>query len=128
MSDLKSVLKADPTAWLLEKDDPSIRYFTLTDIQGKLETDFEVKKAKDVIMKIGLVPEILAKQNIKGYWGTPKSYYSAKYRGTIWQLLILAELGADGKDKRVKKSCEFILENSQDHESGGFSMDSSIRT
>jgi len=33
----------------------------------------------------------------------------------------LAELGASGKDERIKKACEFILENSQDRESGGFS-------
>lgn len=41
------MLRADPTAWLLEKDSPSVRYFTLTDIQAKLENDSEAKKAKD---------------------------------------------------------------------------------
>jgi len=125
MADLKSVLKADPTAWLLEKDNPSVRYFTLTDIQSKPENDSEAKKAKDDIMKVGLVPEILIKQNIEGYWETPKSFYTAKYKGTVWQLVILAELGADGKDERVKKACEFILENSQHYESGGFSINAS---
>ncbi len=119
MTDLISVLKPDPTEWLLEEDNPSVRYFTLTDIQGKLENDSEAKKAKDDIMKVGLVPKILTKQNNEGYWEIPKSFYTAKYRGTVWQLVILAELGADGKDERVKKACEFILENSQDNESGG---------
>jgi hypothetical protein len=33
----------------------------------------------------------------------------------------LAEVAADGSDKRVKKACEFILKYSQDRESGGFS-------
>jgi hypothetical protein len=122
MVDLKSVLKADPTAWLLEKDNPSVRYYTLTHIQGKRENDSEVREAKDDIMKVGVVSEILTKQNKEGYWGTPQSFYTAKYRGTVWQLVILAGLGADGKDERVKKACEFILKNSQDHESGGFSM------
>jgi hypothetical protein len=128
MTDLKSVLKADPTSWLLEKDNNSVRYFTLTDIQGKLENNPEAKKAKDDIMKVGLVPKILTKQNNDGYWETPTSFYTAKYRGTVWQLMILAELGADGKDERVKRACDFILENSQDHESGGFSMHSSGKT
>lgn len=128
MSDLKSVLKADPTAWLLEKNNPSVRYFTLTDIQGKLETNVEAKKIKDEVMKVGLVPKILSKQNKKGYWEGPKNFYTSKYKGTMWQLLILAELGADGNDKRVKKTCEFILENSQDHVSGGFSMNVSSKT
>jgi hypothetical protein len=35
--------------------------------------------------------------------------------------MILAELGADKDDTRIKKACEFILRWSQDHESGGFS-------
>ena len=34
----------------------------------------------------------------------------------------MAELGADGNDERIKKACEFIMDNSQDHDSGGFSV------
>jgi hypothetical protein len=127
MSDWRSVLRADPTGWLLEKDNPSVRYFTLTEILDKPESDREVEEAKDEIMKIGVVPEILAKQSDEGYWDAPKKFYTAKYKGTVWQLIILAELGADGKDERITKACEFILENSQDNESGGFSMAVSAR-
>lgn len=50
----------DPTGWLLEKDNPSVRYFALTDILGKPENDSKVREAKDEIMKVGVVPEILA--------------------------------------------------------------------
>lgn len=128
MTDLRSVLKADPTAWLLEKDTPSVRYFTMTEIQGKHENDPETRETKEAIMKVGSVPEILTRQNNKGYWENPAGFYTAKYRGTVWQLMILAELGADGKDQRIKNACEFILENSQDHESGGFSMHASGKT
>jgi hypothetical protein len=127
MSNWRSVLRADPTGWLLEKDNPSVRYFTLTEILDKPESDREVEEAKDEIMKIGVVPEILAKQSDEGYWDAPKKFYTAKYKGTVWQLIILAELGADGKDERITKACEFILENSQDNESGGFSVAVSAR-
>jgi len=127
MSDWRSFLKADPTEWLLEKDNPSVRYFILTEILNKPENDPKVKEAKDVIMKIGGVPKILAEQNDEGYWETPKRFYTAKYKGTVWQLIILAELGADGKNERIRKACEFIFENSQDRESSGFS-DTSART
>jgi hypothetical protein len=68
MSDWKSLLKADPTGWLLEKDNPSVRCFTLTDILGKIENDSEVREAKDEIMEVGTVPKILAKQSNGGYW------------------------------------------------------------
>jgi len=32
MADWKSALNADPTDWLLEPSNPSVRYFTLTEI------------------------------------------------------------------------------------------------
>jgi len=115
-------LRADHVDWLLAKDDPSVRYFTLTDILEKPENDPEVRKTKGDIMEIGLVPKILAKQREGGYWEAPENFYiRSKYKGTVWQLIILAELGADGEDERVRKACEFILKNSQDRESGGFS-------
>jgi hypothetical protein len=122
MGDWKSVLKADSTTWLLEKDNPSVRYFALTEILDKPVSDSEVKEAKNAIMEIGIVPQILAKQKNDGYWEAPRDFYTAKYRGTAWQLMILTELGADGRDDRTRKACEFILANSQNPESGGFSM------
>jgi hypothetical protein len=90
--------------------------------------DSEVKEAKNAIMNIGVVPQILAKQNNDGYWETPTAFYTAKYRGTVWQLMILAELGADGRDTHIRKACEFILANSQNPESSGFSMHLSGKT
>lgn len=117
----KHVLKKDPIPWLLEPDNPSVRYCTLTDILETPVTDPEVIKAKEQIMKTGVVPKILASQK-DGYWGTPENFYvKAKYKGTVWTLLILAELNADGNDERIKKACQFILNHSQDRESGGFS-------
>ncbi|MGA1822997.1 MAG: nitrogen fixation protein NifH [Thermoplasmatota archaeon] len=126
--DWKSVLKADPTEWLLEEDNPSVRYLTLTEILERPETDQTVKYAKSRIMETGSVPAILEKQNKGGFWDDPEKFYTAKYRGSVWQLMILAELGADGDDSRVKKACEFILERSQDPESGGFSIKTGRKT
>ena len=106
MSDWKSVLKADPTDWLLEKANPSVRYFALSQILDKPRSSSEVQEAKKEIMVDGVVPKILAKQNDGGYWEAPDKFYTAKYKGTVWQLIIIAELGADGLDARVKKACE----------------------
>ena len=128
MADWRSLLNDDPTGWLLEDDDPSVRYFALRDILGKPVHDSEVMKAKEDIMSVGTVPAILNTQDKAGFWGDAKAFYSAKYRGTVWQLIILAELGADGKDERVRKACEFILDNSQDRESGGFSISTAAKT
>jgi hypothetical protein len=78
-------------------------------------------------MKAGLVPVILAKQKKAGHWEIPENFYTAKYKGTVWQLLILAELGANITNKNIKKACEFILNHSQDLESGGFAHSTSAK-
>ncbi|MHB8105697.1 MAG: nitrogen fixation protein NifH, partial [Dehalococcoidales bacterium] len=113
-ADWKSVLKADPTAWLLEESNPSVRYFTLRDILGAAEEDADVKAARKAVMSSGIVPRILEKQNRDGSWGIPADFYlRCKYRGTVWTIILLAQLGADGNDKRIQKAAEFILANSQ---------------
>ncbi len=122
MSNWKLLLKNNPIDWLLEKDNPSVRYFTLTDILERPENDPEVIETKKEIMQTGVVPRILGKQKEGGYWINPEDFYiRTKYKGTTWTFLILAELGANGNDNRIRKTCEFILENSQDRISGGFS-------
>jgi len=128
MSNWKSLLNADPTDWLLAKDNPTVRYLTLVDILERLAGDPDVVKAKRDIMVKGIVPQILAKQEEEGYWGNPERLYVSKYKGTIWQLIILAEHLADGGNKRVKKACAFLLDRSQDRMSGGFSMHHNIKT
>jgi len=116
------MLKTDPVTWLLEENNPSVHYFTFTDILEKPGEDIDVRKAKREIMEIGVVPKILAKQKNGGYWGKHEDFYiRSKYKGTVWTFIILAELGANGEDNRIKKTCEFILNNSQDQQSGGFS-------
>ena len=122
METWKSVLNSDPIDWLLEEDNSSVRYFSLTELLEKPFSDNDVKATKDNIMRIGIVPKILSKQNENGYWMSPDKFYTSKYKGAVWQLIILAELGADEKDKRIRKTCEFIIKYAQDHDSGGFSI------
>ena len=122
MANWKAKLKADATDWLLEEDNPSVRYCTLTELLDKPQTNREVTDAKKAIMTKGVVTKILAKQNTDGSWESPNSFYTAKYKGTVWQLITLAELGADPTDPQVSAACEFILHNSQHNESHGFSM------
>jgi len=113
--------------WLLEEDNPSVRFFTLTSLMGKSSTDPEVKKAGKNIMCQGVVKEILNKQNDDGSWGDPDRFYRDKYKGAAWTLLILSEMAADPEDRRVKNACEFILKSSQDPDGGGFSFDRSAK-
>lgn len=114
--------------WLLEEDNPSIRFCALVSLLDKPLNDREVKKSKKAIMEYGLVPEILGKQNSDGSWGIPEKFYRQKYTGTVWNLLILAEMAADPADRRIRNASEFILKNSWEPAGGGFSYDVSAKT
>lgn len=125
---MKDINKQGVLNWLLEEENPSIRYFTLTSLLGRNLDDSEVKKAKLSIMTEGLVPKIMEKQNEDGSWGDPMRFYRDKYKGTAWTLLILAELGADPDDPGIRRASEFILSHSQEPIHGGFSYDMSSKT
>jgi hypothetical protein len=127
MNDWKSELKADPVPWLLGADNPSVRYLTLVDILGQPAGSPEALEAKKAIMTQGPVPRILDKIQPGGYWETAERFYTAKYKGTAWQFIVLAELAADGQDGRIQAARDFLLEYSQDHDSGGFAYRRSVK-
>jgi len=129
MSRWQSYLKSDPADWLLEDDNPSIKYFTLTNLLGKNERTADVKSAKDAIMKTGAVPKIMEKYNKGGFWEHPDDFYiRTKYKGTVWTLLLLAYMGADGKDTRIRRAADNFILRSQHRDSGGFAYEGSAKT
>lgn len=115
----KSVLKADPVNWLLERENPSVRYFTLRDILDYSEKDPEVEEAKAAIKHYEKVSKIFSKQKPEGYWESPEHPYLPKYKSTYWQIIILGQLGLNKSDERVRKACEYIFRFQL--EEGGFS-------
>ena len=122
MADWRAKLSGDPIPWLLETDpeQPAIRYFMLREILVQPEDSSELSQAKNAVMSTGPVPQILAAQSPEGYWGKPGAGYGYKYQGTVWQVVFLAQLGADGSDARVRAGCEYVLShNVASH--GGFS-------
>ncbi len=127
MSNWKSMLKADPTDWLLEEENPSVRYFTLKDILDRPEDDAEVRAARQQIMQSGLVPEILRRQQEPAYLQAYPRFYTYKYGGLVWSLIVLAELGAEA-DPQIGEQCEYILGNSQETKGGGFAMNTAAKT
>jgi len=76
--------------WLLEPDNPSVRNSTLTEIMGFSDSHPEVAEAKAGVMINGPISKILARQKKAGYWEKREDFYvRAKYRGTVWQVIIL---------------------------------------
>lgn len=105
--------------WLLEKANPSVRYFTLRDILSREETDSEVKRAKAAITTYSVIEKIFSKQKSEGFWEDREIPYFPKYKSTYWQVMILGRLGMDKSHERVQRACEFILNLQLDE--GGFS-------
>jgi hypothetical protein len=78
-----------------------------------------VAESRHAAMAADPIASILAAQHPVGYWEKPGPGYATKYRGTVWQLIFLDQLGADPEDERVHRACEYVLAHSQ-AESGGF--------
>ncbi len=101
--------------WLLEEDDnnPSIRYLTLVNLIGEEPESRKVAQARAKLMACGPVPEILSKQHANGYWVEPGAGYRPKYISTVWSLIMLAQLGADGIDPYLRKASDYILDHTR---------------
>lgn len=112
--------------WLLEPSQPCVRYRTLVDLMGRGHRAPEVRVALAEIPERGWAAEILSKQTSDGRWDweARKSLYVPKYVSTIWNLIVLADLGMTASDPRVEKSCELFLEQ-YSRPDGGFDSPSS---
>lgn len=123
MQEWLKALDGDPLPWLLEQDadNPGVRYFALTELLDKQADDPEVVEARQAVMSTGPVPAILAAQDPEGFWLKPGPGYFPQYRGTVWVVTMLGQLGADGADRRVQQGCQYVLEQTVD-KNGAFSM------
>ncbi len=112
-------LKADPIPWLLEPENPSVRYWTLTDLLDRPADDAEAQAAKAAIARQPLVWEIFARQHPDGHWGDDETKpYTAQ--GAVGVLSVLHMLGVE-PDERTAAGCDSLLRFCQ-NESGGFSL------
>ncbi len=116
----KDRLNADPLSWLLEDETPAVRHLALRRLLDRPEDDAEVVAARDAAMRTDPIAAILAAQKPEGYWVKPGAGYGPKYMGTVWQVIFLDQLGADGRDARVRTACEYALGHTQ-AANGGFS-------
>jgi len=73
----------------------------------------------EAAMRADPIAAILAAEQPEGFWVKPGPGYTPKYRGTVWQLTFLDQLGADGADPRVRAACAYVLAHSQ-AATGGF--------
>jgi hypothetical protein len=110
------------TDWLLEEDQPAIRYLALTQLLDRKESDPEVKASKGAIPKKGWAADLLARREPAGYWVGNEKLYTPKYISTNWMLLILSDLGMTKRDLRIAESSELWIQ-AFSKKDGGFGLD-----
>ena len=110
------MVKAKKTAnnvldWLLEPENPGVRYLALRDL---VKADVrELDAAKKAAHKEGPIAAILSKMDKEGFWARPGAGYAPSYTGTIWSVILLAQLGATiDMDKRIATACNYLLDHS----------------
>lgn len=105
-------LKGDSVSWLLEKDDPGVRYLALRDLKDLSADDRELRLARKAAHRRGPIAVVLDAMDEAGYWARPGPGYNPKYRSAVWSLILLAQLGASvEEDKRIARACAYFLDN-----------------
>jgi hypothetical protein len=104
--------------WLLELNNPSIRYRTMTELLDRRKDDGEVLQAREQINSSQIVNHILSKMHPDCYWLQKKPstneivgdgvVYGA-YATTHFCLAYLAELGLDNRTPQVFKAADRYL-------------------
>lgn len=115
-------LKGDSLSWLLEAGSPGVRYLALRDLSDSSSGTPELVEARRLAHEEGPIASILEKMNEAGCWAKPGPGYEPKYRGTVWSVINLAQLGAHvGCDDRIGRACSYVLDHSLT-DGGHFSM------
>jgi hypothetical protein len=117
-------VKAEALPWLLEKSNPAVRMFTLTDVIGRTSDSAEVNAAKKSILAYGPVTAIKRAQGRRGYWLPSDTCYNPKFTSTVWQLQLLGEMGVP-RTPWIESAVEHFLAQHQ-MENGAFSCPSTI--
>jgi hypothetical protein len=104
--------KGDILSWLLEEDEPGLRYLAMRDLLELPANDVELVSAQKKAHIAGPIASILAEMDGSGYWVNPGPGYNPKYRGTVWSVLMLAQLGASvALDERIERACKYLVDN-----------------
>jgi hypothetical protein len=118
----KTMMSNNSLSWLLEMDDPGVRYLALKDLLDLPTDDPDLLAARERAYHDGPIAIILSKMNPEGFWAEPGAGYRPKYWSTVWCLIMLAQLGANvNGDNRIQKACDYLMDQAF-NEGGQFSI------
>ena len=96
--------------WLLEPNQPVVRYFTLRSLLDRSENDPDVREAHSDILKKGWAHEILEEQNPDGSWESIDDLYRPKYTASNWRMIVLSDFAlVKTDDARLGRACELFF-------------------
>jgi len=98
--------------WLLEEDQPAVRYLALTQLLGGKPSDPEVREARSKLPSVGWVHDVLGRRDPAGWWVRDRGWLEPRFVGTHWNMLALADLGATREIPAVSQSAEYWMAKS----------------
>ncbi len=111
-------MKPEALGWLLEPSNPAVRMLTLTDVIGRPHHDEEVKEARSTLFDYKPVKALKRAQGGRGYWPPDDTCYNPKFTSTVWQLILLGEMGLP-RTEWIESAAERFMEQHQ-MENGAF--------
>lgn len=105
--------------WLLSRDQPSVRYYALTELLDLKKNDHDVREASSNIKTTGWAADLLSGLGKDGFWEEhePNNLqewvtfsYFPKFQSTFWKALVLSDLGLDSTDIRIKKIADVMFD------------------
>jgi len=106
-------------SWLLEDNNPSVKYLTKKDILREELNTGQIKSSNKEIQKSEPVKSILELQNSQGWWYEDNFTFNPLYKNTFWQLYFLSQLGVNNSNKAVDKAAHLIINHMQ-NDKGSF--------
>jgi len=102
-------LEGNPVPWLLDSSSPAVRAATLRRFLRRPADDPEFVASRSRAMQTDPIRSILDAQEPEGWWVKPGPGYAPKYRGTVWNLMFLEQLGADPDHPGVRAAVDYVL-------------------
>ena len=93
--------------WLLEEDNPPVRFLTLTRLLHRPETDAEVQETRARLMAYSVTQGILAHSD-EIWQSGPRTFWS--YKGKYWNTVYLGSFLADGRDPRIAEGVQKLIQ------------------
>lgn len=115
-------LNGDSLSWLLEKNEPGVRYLALRDLLDTPADAADLISTQKLAHREDPIAAVLDEMNESGYWVKEGPGYNPKYRSSVWSVILLAQLGASiALDERIETACNYILDKALT-ENGQFSV------